>query len=72
VYLHLHRAEVVYFSLLGDFLHILDLEVFGVVVCVFEIQLLAVHVDFGSVFQLSLVIDEGIVGIDHDLEWLGV
>lgn len=63
---------MVYFGLLGYILHVFDLEVFGVVVRVFEDQLLAIQVDFGSIFQLSFVIDEGVVRVDHDFELFGV
>ena len=39
---------------------------------VFEDELFAIQVDFGSIFQLSFVVDEGVVRIDHDFELFGV
>jgi hypothetical protein len=63
---------VVYFRLFGDVLYILDLEVFGVVVRVFEDQLLPVQIDLRNVFQLALVIEKRVVRVHHDFELFGV
>ena len=70
--LQLERALEVHRRLLRDVLHVLDLKILRVVVRVLEQQLFAVKVDLGAGFQLPLIIEQGVIRVDHDFAVLGV
>jgi hypothetical protein len=70
--LQFERVPEVDCGLLGDVLDVLDLEVLGVVVRVFEDQLLAVQIDLGTGLELALVVEERVVGVHQYFALLGV